>query len=391
MFFVKLVRFFFGYIRVVIAGDYPERFLNLCASNGIAMWNVRRRSDTIECYMFARDYRHLRRFRQRCGVRLKLKRRRGAPFIVHRYRKRKGLAVGFVLFIAFLTTMPRYVWSVNVSGNENVDSATIIAAAKEAGIHNGVRVSDIDTDNLRPKMLVELPELSWAAINIEGSTVTIDVREQLNPKRIDDKSPCNLVATQDGIITAVYVKKGNAAVKVGDAVRKGDLLALGTVEYGDLSTVMCHAMGEVYAETNREITVTSPLTVERLIPTGKVKTKHVMQIFGMYIPLYLGSEQYNYTCKAQEYFVKSGDAVLPLSIISAEFTEVEKTKVKISVDEAKQTAQEELKRIEKEQLSGIKIKDRKIKFSQKDGKIILTASYICDENIATEAAIPILD
>ena len=391
MLFVKFVRFFFGYIRVTVAGDYPERFLNLCANNGIAMWNARRKGDAIECCMFARDYRHLRRLRKRCGVHLKIKRRRGAPFIVHRYRRRKGLAAGLVLFIAFLTVMPKYVWAVEVSGNERVDSKTVIDAANDAGIKRGARISDIDTDNLRPELLLELPQLSWAAINIEGSTVTIDVREQLNPERLDDKTPCNLVAKRQGVITAVYVKKGTASVKVGDAVREGDIIAMGTVEYGDTSTVMCHAMGEIYAETSREIVVSSPLTVERKIPTGKTVKKSVFQIFGLYIPLYLGSEQYDYTCTAKETALKSGDVTLPLSVITAEFTQVDRQMIEISDDEAKKIAAKELEKLEAEQLSGIEVKERKLEYKKENGNIVLTAKYVCIENIAEESALSVID
>ena len=40
MIFIKFVRFILGYIRVTISGDYPERFLNLCAANGVTVWNV---------------------------------------------------------------------------------------------------------------------------------------------------------------------------------------------------------------------------------------------------------------------------------------------------------------------------------------------------------------
>ncbi len=391
MFFVKLVRIFLGYIRVSVSGDFPERFLNLCANNGIAMWNAKKRGDTIECCLFVRDYRRARHLRRRCGVGLKIMRRWGIPFVIHRYRKRKGIAVGLLFFVAFLSVMPKYVWSVEISGNEGVDSAAIEAVVEELGIKSGSKISSIDVDNLRPKLLVEMPELSWAAINIEGSCVTIDVREQLSPNRLDDKTPCDLVATSDGIITAVYVKKGNAAVKVGDAVRKGDIIALGTVEYGDQSTVLCHAMGEIYAETNRKITVTSPMTVERPIPTGKTKTKRVFQLFGLYIPLYLGSEQYEYTCTATESAVETEQLTLPISIITAEFAEVIPTEVKISKDEAKEIAAKQLEQLEKEQLNGMKIKKRTIRYIEKDGEIILTAEYICEENIASEKPISVVD
>ena len=391
MVFIKIVRFILGYVRVTISGDYPERFLNLCAANGITVWNVSRNGKALSCSMFARDYRYVRRFRRKSGTRLKIKRRKGAPFIYNRYKHRKGLMVGLALFIAFLTVMPKFVWSVEVSGNEKTDTQTIIRAAEKIGIKSGAKLSDIDPDNLRPTLLVELSELSWAAINIEGSRITLDVRERLEPETVSDDTPCNLVATRDGIITSVFIKKGSAAVKVGDAVRKGDLLAMGTVEYGDQSTVIRHSMGEIYAETTREITVKSPLTVIRSVPTGKVKTKRVFEIFGLDIPLYLGAERYDYTSSAKKTTLMSGDMELPLSIVTAQFYEVDKTKVKLTSEKAKENAKNKLKALEKSQLDGITVKDKKLSFTEKDGYVILTASYVCEENIAIESPLIIVD
>ena len=391
MLFVKLVRFLLGYIRIRISGDYQERFLNLCAGNGITVWNVRRRDEAIECCMLARDYKFTRKLRRRCGAKLRVKKRRGVPFIVRRYRHRPGLLVGLVLFIAFLSIMPRFVWSVEVVGGDSTNTSDILNAAERSGIKLGARVSNLDVDNLRPMMLVELPELSWAAINIEGSMVTIDVREQLDPQRMDDKSPCNLVADYDGQVTAVYIKRGNATVKIGDAVRKGDLLATGTVEYGDTQTVMCHAYGEVYASTERRLTITSPMTVQKAVPTGKIRTKRVLQLFGLHIPLYLGSEQYSYTCKAEEKALRVFDVTLPVSVTMADFSEVQLTKSKISSDEAKKNALAELEQLEKQQLDGKKIISRKLSYEKQGDNIVLTADYCCEENIAIESALSIVD
>ena len=391
MLFVKFVRILFGYVRVRVSGEYPERFLNLCANNGIAVWNVKRRDEILLCSVFARDYKRIRRLRKRSRVRLRIRYRRGIPFVVHRYRYRKGIIVGALIFALFLGLMPKLVWSVEVCGNERVSTAKILSVANQIGIKNGAKISSLDTENMRLDFLIKMPELSWSAINIEGSRVTIDVRERLSPELVEDKSPCNLVATADGIITKVYVKKGSAAVKVGDAVRKGDVVALGTVEYGDLSTVLCHAMGEIYAETNRKITVTVPLTETKLIPTGKSETKRVFQLFGGYLPLYLGSVKFDYTATAEEKSLRSGDGILPVSIIEAEFREVKKTTVKLSLADAKNRAKTELKLLETEQLKGAKIKGKSITFAETEDAIILTADYVCEENIAAEKPLSIIE
>ena len=119
--------------------------------------------------------------------------------------------------------------------------------------------------------------------------------------------------------------------------------------------------------------------------------QRVFQLFGVYLPLYVGSVKFDYTATADEKSLQSGDTVLPLSIIEAEFREVKKTAVKLSTDEAKNRAKAELKLLETEQLNGAKIKEKKITFTENEDVIVLIADYVCEENIATEKPLSIIE
>ena len=109
------------------------------------------------------------------------------------------------------------------------------------------------------------------------------------------------------------------------------------------------------------------------------------------MPLYLGSVKFDYTATAEEKSLRSGDGILPVSIIEAEFREVKKTTVKLSLADAKNRAKTELKLLETEQLKGAKIKGKSITFAETEDAIILTADYVCEENIAAEKPLSIIE
>lgn len=173
-----------------------------------------------------------------------------------------------------------------ISGNNAVDSAAIADALQTIGVCEGARAAKIDPEEKRNELLLEMKELSWAAINIEGSRVTVDVIET---KFEDEKdtAPSNLKAGYDGIVRKIEVIKGVASVKVGDAVRKGDLLVSGMHEYSDQTTDLTRARGKIYAEVNQSFRVAQPLTVTEYLKTGETDERSVLRFFGLDIPLFL--------------------------------------------------------------------------------------------------------
>ena len=70
------------------------------------------------------------------------------------------------------------------------------------------------------------------------------------PKLIDTSTPCNIVASKDGIIHQPIVMEGELVVEVGDTVRKGQLLVSGIIEHQDTQIVRyVHARANIWART----------------------------------------------------------------------------------------------------------------------------------------------
>jgi similar to stage IV sporulation protein len=107
-------------------------------------------------------------------------------------------------------------------------------------------------------MLRRIPELRWIGVNWCGLHAKVQVSEQDPEQRPINRLGCaDLISCADGVITGVEVYNGQALVAPGDAVTEGQALISGLV---DLERCLraTRALGEVYAETRRCLTVRTP-------------------------------------------------------------------------------------------------------------------------------------
>ena len=96
-----IYRFRRGFLRIEIRGDIAEALLNICAKNGIPLWNIKRRGKAIRCYIAVGDFKRLPRLLAKSGLRVHILDRYGLPFFTERYKKRYGIPVGAAVFFAF--------------------------------------------------------------------------------------------------------------------------------------------------------------------------------------------------------------------------------------------------------------------------------------------------
>ncbi len=381
MLLIRFIRFFMGYLRIGVTGQFPERFLNLCASSGIRVWNTRRVGEGIEVCAYARDLRKMRQLRRRCSASLKVKRKYGLPFITARYKHRKGHLVGVAIYVTALVLLPKLVWGVTVSGNERITNERVSSALRDIGVYPGAKLSSLDADNMRVKLALLLPEISWSAINIDGCFVSVDLRES-DQKLENDLKPSNMVAAFDGRIKAVYVKSGVAAVRVGDAVIKGDMLVSGTEQYSSGQTFFRHSDAKIIAETEQKLTVKIPLKMQISKDTGRLKKRYVLKVFDYSVPLYIGEVGFDYRLERESHPLNLFSTSLPISLTEGRFYEIEKLEQRLTKDKANKQALKALKALEKDEFSDFKILSKEISSDIKNDMLILNATYLCEGDIA---------
>ena len=376
-----LFRYFSGYVDISVKGDCAEQFINICTKNKVNVWRVRNELGTLKMRMSVNDYKQVRKLRKDLKLKLKIKidKKHGIRFKIHKYQKRKGLLVGLVLFFAFLVFMGEFIWIFEIKGNSNLESEKIISACKKLGVYEGINKNNIDTYNLPLKLILNVDGIAWCSFNIEGSKLTVEISEAKESEK-DKIAAANIVAKRDGVIEKLEVTDGVKKVKIGQAVRKGDILASGIVDNG-VRVYTVKAAGKVIAKTQRTFEFKIGKEKTTYTKTGKKESRSVLNFFGIKIPLYLGNIKYDFEDKLYENKITFFGQKLPIGISTRTFNEVLKVKEKIDRQGAQNIALEMLA-IEAKKLNLYSLKIEEISCELYESEFIYKIITVCSEDIS---------
>jgi sporulation protein YqfD len=266
-----------------------------------------------------RDYKNIREAVRRSGVKTRIIKKTGLPFFTFKQRKRVGLVIGVaaaIITVSYLSTM---IWTVSVSGNENISDEQILNVFSSLGVKPGAKRRDINAKEISDEALKIFDgDLSFAVVNLNGSNASVEVRESVPaPKIEDNETPCNIVASEDGVVTKVQLYSGQEEIKAGSAVLKGNLLISGVKTNQDKTESLVHAAGNVYAEVEKNIS--SDFENSEFCAPSREKIRYALYFFNVKIPL--GGVP-DYGEKYAVSFLASTDkTVLPMGIIRVRSTE----------------------------------------------------------------------
>ena len=285
----NILFFLRGYVTISVSGHFPERFLNVCTNKNILLWDIVRISEkTLRCRISVKGFKSLIPISYRTGVHVHIIAKHGFPFLLYRYRKRKLLLGGTLLFFMFIICINQFVWAIEIKGNHKVKTADILRVLEEEGVKIGTPLVKIDQLHLKHRALLKLPDLSWLWVDKSGSKLIVDVREGLPvPDIYDADLYCNVKAAKDGIIDSMIVKNGIPVVKEGDTVLKGTVLVTGKIPASLKPEIRyVHADAQIFARVWYEKTQRFSRLTQTRTETGKQKNHYTLTVFGKSIPLF---------------------------------------------------------------------------------------------------------
>ena len=385
MLLTSALRWFPGWVRVELEGGYPARMLNEMTAAGLPLWNVRLRGEGLRLSCPAGVYRHLRPLARRACMRMRVRRKHGLPFWVHRYRRRGGLAVGLVVYGILLALLAPRIWAVEVVGNSATSTQEILAVAQDMGVLIGHRTDRLDIKRLEIVGLSRLPTIGWITVNPRGSVARVEVTERgPTPQVLDLSTPSDMVALRDGLVTSVTVRSGTCAVKAGEAVKAGDLLIGGRVE-SELGEQLYRSYGEVWAQTKRRITVSVPLSFEQAVPDGLAAFRPTVTFLCWEFPLYCAADV-GEGCIVRErrHFLQGGGLTLPLGVVNEYHYSTRVEKKARTARQAAALAAVQLAAREKELFLPDSFTELSRQEGVQKGQYVLSVTYRCVENIAVE-------
>lgn len=385
---VRIVRWILGYVRFTIRGGSEERFLNQCARRGVYLWEITAGDGAGAC-VAAGGYRYLRPCARKAGCRLRVRSRRGLPFVTMKFRRRPGLWAGAAVFLLVIKLLSLHVWTVRVTGNTSVPAAAIESELAADGLYSGAWKNGIDPMALQEKLMLKFPEIGWTSVNTLGCVTEVRLQEKKDrPEIVAQDQICNIKAAATGQILSIEVYAGTPLVKKGDAVVEGQLLVSAVVEDKYGVGTLKHASAKIIAETTHTFTTQVPVDRKDWLPTGVTVTRRSLSLFGAKLPLTLvGKPKGVYRAQAVKSDVALFGTVLPLSVYEETWTQVQARNTTLTKQQALDEAKKQIEASEKTTLAGAKILSSTWKDSVEDRKLICTATVKCEENIAKESEI----
>ena len=392
MFIKILLSYIIGYLVIEIEGYYIERFINICKSRNVTIWNLKRKED-IKLQFKARiqDFRELIKIAKKTRCKLKIKNKKGVPFLFHKYKKRKIFLIFLILFASLIILSSNFVWNVEIQVEDGANVENIEEDLKSFGLEVGKLKSSIDSKSIINEMRLKRSDIAWMGIELKGTNAIVKiVKAEEKPDIIDESEYCSIVSNKAGIITKINAQDGTANVKVGDTVNVGDTLISGWMEGKYTGIRYVHAKGEIeakvwYTKSKKILYNTTEET-----KTGNEENTYGIKINNFQINLPKGVSKFqNYDTITQEKKIKLfSDFYLPISIIKTTNKELKKENKTYTAEEAKNLGIEQL---EEELLQEIEDKNKIVNknvntYEQEDG-VEVKLTYEVLENIGTNEKI----
>ena len=222
MFFKILIYYILGYVNISVEGYFIERFINICISKNILLWNLKRKkSSFLYANIGMKEFKKIKEIAKITKCRVKIENKKGLPFILHRYKKRKLFFTLLVVILLFIFSISNFIWNIEVIGNNTIQKEEIINQVKESGLHLGILKQKVNTKEIINNIRLQRNDIAWIGIHIKGTNAIIEVVEaEKKPDIIDENEYCNIITEKEGIITKINTQNGTALVKEGDIVKK---------------------------------------------------------------------------------------------------------------------------------------------------------------------------
>ncbi len=216
MLFKWLYIYFLGSVDIVVEGFFIERFINICKTENIILWSSKIEKGTIlRARISKSDFKRIRHIARKTSCRVVLENKNGLPFVVKKYKKRKIFAVALLVIAIFCFLVTRFIWNIEISGNDKISKEEILSDLGSYGISIGKLKMNLDLEEIKNEIRLKRDDLAWMGIDIKGTNVIVTVVEAIEkPEIVDENTPSNILSDRTGTVSKMVVRNGTARVNV---------------------------------------------------------------------------------------------------------------------------------------------------------------------------------
>lgn len=387
-----ILSYIIGYLKIQVEGYYIERFINICTTKKIMIWNLKREKN-VKLYLNIRieDFKEILKVAKKTKCRIKIINKRGVPFLLHKYKKRKIFLVFLIIVAMLIGISSNFIWNIEIKEENGKEVENIVKDIEEMGLKIGKLKKDINTKEVINKVRLKRQDIAWMGIELKGTNAIVKiVKSDEKPEIIDENEYCSIISEKTGVITKINAQDGTANVKVGDIVNVGTTLISGWMEGKYTGIRYVHAKGEVEAKVwytkNKKYYYNSLEKHE----TGQQENKYAVKINNFKINFYkkLSNFEIYDTIEEEKKFKIFSDFYLPISIIKTTNKQVENIQKKYNLEELKNIGISELEQELDEEIENKEnIVNKNVNIYENEDNIDIYVTYEVLENIGTNEKI----
>ncbi len=387
-----LFSYVMGYLGVTIEGYYIERFINMCRNRKIAIWHLKRKKDVqLDFRVGIHDFKEICKIAKKTKCKLRIKSKKGVPFLLHRYKKRKMFFFLLMIIIFLILLSSNFVWNVDIREENGEILENIAKDVEEAGLRIGDWKTKVDTKEIINKIRLQRKDIAWMGIELKGTNAIVKiVKADEKPEIVDDEEYCSIISDKVGVITKMNAQTGTANVKVGDTVNVGETLINGWMEGKYTGIRYVHAKGEIEAKVWHTKYKNIPYHATERSETGNVESQYAIKFNNFKINLHKGVSKFEIydTIETENKMKLFSDFYLPISIIKTTNKQIEERQKTYEKEEAKNVGVEQLQEeLDKEIEDKESIVGQNINTYDKGDSIDVYVTYEVLENIGTNEKI----
>mgnify|MGYP003291775168 FL=1 len=384
---VKLLKYLQGYVRIKVEGYSPERFLNLCNVHKILIWGIDSQNLICEMYVGARDFKKLRPLARKTSTKITLLEKRGVPFFIYRFRKRKIFFLGIVLCTGFVYLLSLFIWNIHLEGNVTQTTEELLSYLETIDVKHGSKKADILCEEIETELRRAYPNILWVSAEMRGTRIIIQIKENTDKDIVSqmeerEDEPVTLVADAPGIIHSMVVRAGTPMISIGDEVLSDQRLVEGYYAIkNDAGEVVRYepvaADADIVILNLRKYSDSFSVFYKEKFYTGKKRFGIRMQLFHKtveWIP-HISFQFYDENVVVKEIHVTE-NFYLPFSVELYQYLEYEKKDKKYTEDELKALVEKRFAHKYKNILQkGVQIIEKNVKIDVND-KLCIVGGYV---------------
>ncbi len=385
MYLKVLLSYLLGYVNISVEGYYIERFINMCISKGILLWGMKREKSTyLKTNISINDFKRIKAIAKKTKCKITLNNKKGFPFLLNKYKERKIFLVSLIMILILIYVTSRFVWNIEVEGNENIQTAEIMEQLNELGLKIGKRKAKVDPNEIIRKIRLERNDIAWMSINISGTNAIVKIVENTQkPDIIDKKDFCNIISDKVGVITKINAKNGTALVKVGDLVKEGTILVGGWMEGKYTGKRYVHSDAEIEARVWYSKKECEAYIQEENIKTGNSEKRYAVKINNFKINLYKSLPNFKKydTINESKKLKLFSNFYLPIELEIFEYQEINTIKREYTNQELKDKLISKLKNELNDEIGNKNVENIQINEKNIDGGLEIEVIYEVIEKI----------